>query len=87
MGEFSSYSEWGEEAKRRAETIYNRPVSLVIDYFVVNLGASSDRIDTESGGRLKHKLKAKVEENEESVNNGGGIWTNNGGMDLYDLKA
>ena len=63
----------GKEAKSWAKTLYNHPVISVIDYFVVNLGASSDRIDTESGGRLKHKLKAKVEENEESVNNGGGI--------------
>ena len=34
------------------------------------MGASSDRIDTESGGYLEYKLKAKVEENEEAENNG-----------------
>ena len=71
LGEFSSYSEWGkEEAKRWAETLYNHPVSSVVDYSIVNLGASSDRINTESGGRLKYKLKAKVEENEEAIKNG-----------------
>ena len=70
LGEFSSYSEWGKEAKRWAETRYNRPVSSVVDYFVVTLGASSGRIDIESDGRLKYKLRAKVAENEESIKNG-----------------
>ena len=58
LSEFSSYSEWGKEAKRRAKTLYNHPVSSVIDYFIVNIGSSSDRIDTESGGRLEYKPKA-----------------------------
>ena len=53
----------GGEAKRWAKTLYNHPVSDVIDYFAVNLGAGANRVDIESGGRLKYKLKAKVGEN------------------------
>ena len=68
-GEFSGYSEWWGEAKRRAKTLYNRPVSSVVDYFIINLRASSEITDKESSGHLGRKLKIKVEENEEAVNN------------------
>ena len=61
---------WGE-AKRWAKTLYNHPISDVIDYSVVNLGAGANRVGSESGGgRLKYKLKAKVAENEEAIKNG-----------------
>ena len=69
MGEFSRYSEWGKEAKRRTEALYNRPVSSVIDYFIVNLKAIPEITDKESSGHSEHKLKIKVGENEESVKN------------------
>ena len=36
LGEFPSYIEWGKEAKGWAATLYNRPISAAIDYFVVN---------------------------------------------------
>ena len=70
LSEFPSYSEWGEEDRRWAKTLYNHPISSVIDYFVVNFIASTNRIDNESGGRLKYKLRAKVEQNEEEIKNG-----------------
>ena len=60
----------GEELKRWAKTLYNHPISSVIDYFVVNLKASADRVDNESGGRLHYKLRDKVEQNEEEIKNG-----------------
>ena len=69
MGEFSRYSEWGKEAKRRTEALYNRPVSSVIDYFIVNLKAIPEITDKESIGHSEHKLRIKVEENDESINN------------------
>ena len=50
----------GEEAERWAKTLYNRPVSSVIDYFIINLRDSSEVNDKESSGHLKHKLKMKV---------------------------
>ena len=59
-----------KEAERWTKTLYNRPVSSVIEYFIVNSGARSDRTDIESGVHLEYKLKVKVEENEEAVNNG-----------------
>ena len=43
----------GEGAKRWAKTLYNHPVSSAIDYFMVNLGGDLNRVDSESGGRLK----------------------------------
>ena len=45
LSEFSSYSEWGEEARRRSRSLYNHPISSVIGYFVVNFKASPSRID------------------------------------------
>ena len=60
----------GGEAKRWAKTLYNHPVCAAIDYFVVNLGDSLNRVDSESGGRSEYKLKAAVEENEEEIRNG-----------------
>ena len=57
-------------AKRRAKTLYNHPVSSVVDNFVVNLGGSVNRIHSESGGRLEYKLNAKVGGIEEAVKNG-----------------
>ena len=32
LGEFPSYSEWGEEARRCDKTLYNHPLSSVIDF-------------------------------------------------------
>ena len=59
----------GGEAKRWANTLYNRPVSSAIDYFIVNLRDSSDVNDKEPSGHLEHKLKMKVEENEGDIKN------------------
>ena len=47
---FPGYSEWGKDAERWTKTQYNRPVSSAIDYFMVNLGASLNQVDSESGG-------------------------------------
>ena len=49
LGEFASYRECGKEAKRWAKTLYNRPVSSAIDYFVVSLGGGLNRVDSEYG--------------------------------------
>ena len=62
LAEFPSYSEWGKGAERWAKTLYSRPISSAIDYFVVNLGDSLGRADNESGGRLKYKSKSRIEE-------------------------
>ena len=61
----------GDGAKRWAKALYNRPVKSVIDYIIVNLSSSLDRIGHASGGRSKYKLKAQVAENEEALKNGG----------------
>ena len=50
--------------------LYNRPVSSGIHCFIVNLKDSSDTIDKEESGHLKHKLKTKVKDNEEDMENG-----------------
>ena len=49
--------------------LYNHPVSSVIVYFIANLCASSNKTDSESGGHLKYKSAAKVEQNEEALTN------------------
>ena len=59
----------GEEAERWAKTLYNRPVSSAIGYFIVNLRDSSEVNDKESSGNLKHTLKMKVAENEGDIKN------------------
>ena len=47
---------------------YNHPVRLSLDYIVSNLkGNKTSRVDVESGGFLKHKLKSKIDENEEAI--------------------
>ena len=60
LSEFSGYSEWGQEARRRTRKLYNRPVSSAIDYFVINLIDRSDAIDRGPSGNLRHKLKIKL---------------------------
>ena len=50
--------------------LYNRPISLVIDYFIINLKDSAARTDKESSGFLGRKLKSKTDENEEASKNG-----------------
>ena len=69
LSELPCYSERGEEARRRAKTLHNHPVSSSIDYFIINLRDSSDVNDKESSGHLEHKLRMKVGENEEDIKN------------------
>ena len=64
LSEFSGYKDWGDDAKRRAEMLYNRPISLSIIYFIVNLIDSVDLTDKVESGHLKHKLALKVNSNE-----------------------
>ena len=59
LGEFSGYSERGEESGRWTWTLCNRPVSSAVDYFIANLRASSEIIDNDSSGHMEHKLKNK----------------------------
>ena len=70
IGRISKLYRMGEKPKVGPKTLYNYPVSDVIDYFAVNLGDGTTRVDIESGGSLKYKLKAKVEENEEAAKTG-----------------
>ena len=39
----------GKKLEDGAKTLYNHPVSSAIGYFMVNLGASLHRVDSESG--------------------------------------
>ena len=50
--------------------LYNRPVSLGVAYFIINLKESASRTDGEAAGFLKHKPKSKIEENEEAIKKG-----------------
>ena len=70
LSEFSGYSEWENEAKRWTRALYNRPMSLAIDCFIINLRDSGDLTDKGAIGHLKHKLKSKADENEESLKKG-----------------
>ena len=48
--------------------LYNRPISLGIDYFVNNLmDRETSKIDVEAGGFLKHNAKSEIEENELAI--------------------
>ena len=57
----------GKRPKDGPKTLYNHPISSVVDYIVVNLVAILNRVGSESGGRLKYKSKSKIEENEEAI--------------------
>ena len=70
LSELAGYSEWGNDAKRWTRTLYNRPISLVMDCFIINLKDSGDLTDKAAGGHSEHKLKSKVDENEESLKDG-----------------
>ena len=72
MGEFPGYSEWEIEAQRWTRMLYNRPISLAVDYFIINLQDSKARTDVEASGFAKHKSKSKTDENEEAIKNGDG---------------
>ena len=50
--------------------LYNRPVSLALGYFIVNLKDAPDVVREESIGYLQHNLKTKVGDNEYSIRNG-----------------
>ena len=68
LSEFPSYCDWETEDQRCAMMLYNRPVSLGIGYSVNNLnGNKTSRVGGESAGFLKHKLKSKIDENEEAI--------------------
>ena len=57
--EYDNYCDWETEAKRRAMMLYNRPISMGVDYFVNNSdGRKTAKIDVEAGGVLKHKVSA-----------------------------
>ena len=68
----------GKEARIWTRALYPHPVSSVIDYFVIDSKESSDIIDRESGGHMKHKLKIKVEDNEEAIRK----WVKFGPIDI-----
>ena len=54
LSEFTGYSEWGNEAKIWTMMLYNRPISLAIDCFIINLKDSGDSADKEASGHSKH---------------------------------
>ena len=60
----------GGDAKRWPRMLYNRPKSLAIDFFIINLKDIGVLSDIEASGHLEHKLKSKVNENEESLKKG-----------------
>ena len=70
--EFSSYRERKIESQRWACVLYNRPVSLRIDYFVSNLtDRKTSRVDVEAGGLLKRELKSKLTNVKKQLRRGG----------------
>ena len=69
FGEFPGYSEWGKGAKRWTRALYNHPIRSVIDYYIINLKESSDVMDKESSGHVKHKLRIKVGGNGSAIKN------------------
>ena len=62
----SGYSVWGNEAKRWTMTLYNRPGSLAVDCFIINLEDSGALTDKEARGHSEHKLQPEVDGVEES---------------------
>ena len=69
LSEFTVYSEGGE-AKRWTRMLYNRPVSLATDCFIINLKASGDLEDKEAIGPLGRKSNSTMDGNEESLKEG-----------------
>ena len=68
---FSANSEWVGEARRWTRMLYNPPISLAIDYSIINLKDSEARKDKEAIGYSKRKLKSKSDENEADIKNEG----------------
>ena len=60
----------GVEAQNWTGMLYNRPVSLLIDYFIINLKDSEARTDFEASSFPARKLKSKSDENEAAIKNG-----------------
>ena len=56
LSEFANYGDYETDAKRWVGMLYNRPVSLRIDYFVNNSeGRKASEIDVGEGDFLKNK--------------------------------
>ena len=70
LSEFSSYSAWEIEAQRWARMLYNRPISLGVDYFINDLKGFASKTDLMAGGSTKHKLQAITDDNEEATKKG-----------------
>ena len=68
LSEYANYSDCETDAERWAMMLYNRPVSLGIDYFVNNSnGRKTSKIDVAPGGFLKNKAKSEIEANGEKA--------------------
>ena len=68
LSEFASYVDWEADARRWAMMLYNRPISMAVDYFVNNMNDNETSvIYKNAGGFSKHKSEAKVEENEKAT--------------------
>ena len=71
MGEFSSYSEWREEAKDGKYALYPPPVISAIDYFTGNPWGRSNKVGSDSwGGGMKYESKSKIEGNGAALRHG-----------------
>ena len=60
----------GGDAERWTRMLYNRPVILVIDCFIINLKDIGDFPGKEASGHSEHKSKSKVDGDEESLKKG-----------------
>ena len=71
LSEYANYGDRETDDTRWPMTLYNRPISLGVDYFVNNLeDRQSSKIDVEAGVRLKRTAKSKIGGNEKAFFNG-----------------
>ena len=57
LSEFAMYASWEAHAKRWKNRLYNRPVSRIIEYFIINSGNSVAIIDRAASDYLKRQLE------------------------------
>ena len=59
LSEFARYAKWEAHAKRWKNRLYNRPVSHIIEYFIINFKNSATAVDKTASDHLKRQLDKK----------------------------
>ena len=64
LSEFARFANWEAQSERWKNRLYNRPVSRIIEYFIINFKSSVATVDKTASDYLKRQLGKKVKERE-----------------------